>query len=154
MIQPMRAWRRSSGAQRIAVLVLLLLVVLWLPGTLASDVRGLRSALGHSARTRAETTGPGARAGADLALLRLARATIPAGAPYAVLTTRRWREQHSATAREGGGSWTQFALAPRVQVTRRAARWLLVMDSSPQAAGVARPAHAWRTGRDWLVQTR
>jgi hypothetical protein len=154
MIQPMRAWRRSSGARRAAVLGLLLLVVLWLPGTLASDVRGLRSALRHSARTRAETTGPGARAGADLALLRLARATIPAGAPYAVLTTRRWRERHSATAREAGTSWTQFALAPRVQVARREARWLLVIDSSPQAAGISLQVHAWRTGGDWLVQTR
>ncbi len=150
----MRAWRRSSGAQRTALLGLLLLVVLWLPGTLAGDIRGLRSALRHSARTRAETTGPGARAGADLALLRLARATIPARAPYAVLTTRSWRRRRSATARESGGSWTQFALAPRVQVARGAARWLLVIGSTPQAAGIPRPAHAWRTGSDWLVQTR
>src|ERR1700712_1659909 len=75
----MRAWRRSSGAQRAAVLGLLLLIVLWLPGTLASDVRGLRSLLRLSSRARAETTGPGARAGSDLALLRLARATIPDG---------------------------------------------------------------------------
>jgi hypothetical protein len=150
----MRAWRRSSGARRAAVLGLLLLVVLWLPGTLASDIRGLRSALRQSARTRAETTGPGARAGSDVALLRLARATIPAGAPYAVLTTRRWRERRSATARESGGSWTQFALAPRIQVARREARWLLVIGSSPQAAGISGAAHAWRTGSDWLVQTR
>src|SRR4051812_17774736 len=133
----MGAWRRSSGAQRAAVVGLFLLVVLWLPGTLASDVRGLRSALRHSARTRAETTGPGARAGADLALLRLARATIPAGAPYAVVTTRRWRERHSATARESGGSWTQFALAPRVQVAPTAAHWLLVMGASPRAARIS-----------------
>jgi hypothetical protein len=150
----MRAWRRSSGAQRAALLGLLLLIVLWLPGTLASDIRGLRSALRLSARARAEATGPGARAGADLALLRVARATIPAGAPYAMVTTRHWRERHSATARESGGSWTQFALAPRVQVSRRSARWLLVMDSSPSAAGISRPLHAWRTGRDWLVHTR
>ena len=150
----MRAWRRSSGAQRAAVLALLLLVVLWLPGTIASDVRGLRSALRLSARARAEATGPGPRAGADLALLRVARAVIPAGAPYAVLTTRRWRERHSATARESGASWTQFSLAPRVQVPRRAARWLLLLDASPRAAGIPRPLHAWRSGRDWLVETR
>ncbi|HEY3613831.1 MAG TPA: hypothetical protein VGK92_09005 [Gaiellales bacterium] len=150
----MRVWRRSSGAQRAAFLGLLLLVVLWLPGTLASDIRGLRSSLRQSSRARAEATGPGARAGSDLALLRLARATIPAGAPYAVLTTSAWRRQRSATARESGASWTQFALAPRVQVARRAARWVLVLGASPRAAGVAGRVHAWRSGGDWLVQTR
>jgi hypothetical protein len=148
----MPAWRRSSGARRGAALGLLLLVVAWLPGTLASDVRGLRSALRLSARSRAEATGPGARAGADLALLRLARATIPGRAPYAVLTSSRWRERRSAAAREAGTSWTQFALAPRVQVGRGAARWLLVLGSTPRAAGIARPLRAWRAGGDWLVE--
>jgi hypothetical protein len=150
----MRALRRSSGARRAVLLGLLLLIVLWLPGTLASDIRGLRSALRLSASARAEATGPGARAGSDLALLRLARTTIPAGAPYAVLTTRQWREQRSATARESGASWTQFALAPRVQVPRAAARWVLVLGSGPRAAGIPSPVHTWRLGGDWLVQTR
>ena len=149
----MRAWRRSSGAQRAASLALLLLVVLWLPGTIASDIRGLRSSLRLSARARAEATGPGARAGSDLALLRLARTTIPRGAPYAVVTSRRWRERHSATAREAGSSWTQFALAPRIQVSLQAARWVLVIDASPLAAGIPRQLRAWRSGRDWLVHT-
>jgi hypothetical protein len=150
----MRAWRRSSGARRAAFLGLVLLVAAWLPGTLASDLRGLRSSLRLSSATRAEATGPGARAGSDLALLRLARTTIPAGAAYAVLTTRAWREQRSGVARESGASWTQFALAPRVQVVRREAHWVLVLGASPRAAGIVNPVRAWRTGGDWLVQTR
>jgi hypothetical protein len=150
----MRAWRRSSGAQRAAVLGLLLLVVAWLPGTIRADVRGLRSSLELSARGRAEATGPGARAGSDRALLRLARATIPPGAPYAVVTTRAWRERRSGTAREAGAAWTRFTLAPRVQVARRAAHWVLVLGASPRAAGIGDRVRAWRTGGDWLVQTR
>ena len=136
------------------MLGLFALVAIWLPGTIASDIRGLRSALRLSARARADARGPGAQAATDLALVRLARAEIPPGGAYAVLTTARWRAGHTATAREAGGSWTQFALAPRVQVARKAAGWMLILDSSPRAAGIARPLHAWRSGHDWLVQVR
>jgi hypothetical protein len=150
----MESWRHSSGARRAVLLGLLALIVIWLPGTLASDIRGLRSALRLSARARAEARGPGAQAGSDLALVRLAQAEIPPGEAYAVLTTARWRARHTAAARQAGGSWTQFALAPRVQVGRSSAGWLLILGSSPRGAGVARPLHAWRAGRDWLVELR
>jgi hypothetical protein len=150
----MESWRGSSGARRAVLLGLVALIVIWLPGTLASDVRGLRSSLRLSARERAEARGPGAQAATDLALVRLAQAEIPPGQAYAVLTTARWRARHTATAREAGGSWTQFALAPRVQVARRAADWMLILDSTPHGAGVERPRHAWRSGRDWLVELR
>jgi hypothetical protein len=150
----MRAWRRSSGAQRAAALGLLVLVVLWLPGTIAADVRGLRSSLELSARGRAETAGPGARAGSDSALLRLAGAKIPSGAAFAVVTTRAWRERRSGAVREAGAAWTRFVLAPRAQVAPRAAHWVLVLGASPRAAGVGDGVRTWRTGGDWLVQTR
>ena len=136
------------------MLGLFALVAIWLPGTFASDIRGLRSALRLSAQARADARGPGAQAATDLALVRLAKAEIPSGGAYAVLTTARWRAGHTASAREAGGSWTQFALAPRVQVARKAAGWMLILGSSPRAAGIARPLHAWRSGHDWLVQVR
>jgi hypothetical protein len=150
----MEFWRGASGARRAVLVGLFALVVIWLPGTLASDIRGLRSALRLSAQERAEARGPGAQAATDLALVRLAQTEIPPGGAYAVLTTARWRARHTATAREAGGSWTQFALAPRVQVARKAAGWMLILDSSPRGAGIARPLHAWRSGSDWLVEVR
>jgi len=150
----MESWRHSSGARRAVLLGLLALIVIWLPGTLASDIRGLRSALRLSARARAEARGPGAADGSDLALVRLAQSRIPSGAAYAVWTTARWRARHSATARQAGGAWTQFVLAPRVQVGRRAAGWILILGASPRGAGVVRPLHEWRSGGDWLVELR
>ena len=89
---PMRAWRRSSGAQRAACSGCCCSSRCGCPGTIASDIRGLRSSLRLSARARAEATGPGARAGSDLALLRLARAIHPARGAVRGGDARRWRE--------------------------------------------------------------
>ena len=154
----MRGWRHAGDRRGAVLIVLLLLGAAWLPGVLANDLRGLRSALRLSARERADYRGPAARDGTDLALLRVARVRIPAGAPYALVMAGRWKARHlaaaAAQAREAGTSWTQFALAPRVQVPRSRAAWVLIMDSTPQGAGFSRPLHAWRFGRDWLVDVR
>ncbi len=154
----MRAWVNAVGPRGATLVVLLALIAAWLPGVLASDVRGLRSALRLSARERADFRGPDARDGTNLALLHVAGARIPAGAGYAIVMGGRWKGRHlaagAALAREAGTSWTQFSLAPRVEVTRSRAAWVLVMDSTPQSAGLARPLHAWRFGSDWLVEMR
>jgi hypothetical protein len=131
-----------------------ILVLIWLPGTLASDLRGLRSNLRLSASERSDARGPNAKAGTNLALLHFAQGEIPAGAAYAVVLGDRWRARRLAAAREAGRSWSQFALAPRTEVGRAAADWLLLLDSSPVRAGVAGARHEWRFGRDWLVQMR
>jgi hypothetical protein len=143
-----------SRAERGVLAGVSLLVLIWLPGTLASDVRGLRSDLRLSPAGRADARGPSAAAGTDLPLVRFAQSTIPSGAPYAVVRAGRWRERRLAAAREAGQAWTQFALAPRVQVGGRDAAWLLLFDSSPRAAGVSRPLRTWRFGQDWLVHRR
>jgi hypothetical protein len=139
---------------RRALVALSLLAAIWLPGVVASDIRGLRANLRLSAGERADVRGPGATAGSNLALVHLAEARMPARAPYAVVLGGRWRGRHLAAAREAGQSWTQFALAPRVEVGRRQAAWLLILDSNPVAAGISRPRHAWHLGHDWLVQLR
>jgi hypothetical protein len=139
---------------RMALAGVSLLVVIWLPGVLARDIHGIRANLRLSAAERAEVRGPSARAGSNLALVHIAQANIPAGEPYAVVLGGRWRGRHLAAAREAGRSWTQFALAPRFEVGPGAAAWLLILDSTPAAAGFSRPLHAWHRGRDWLVQVR
>jgi hypothetical protein len=154
----MRAWRNADGRRRAVLIALVLLIAAWLPGVLASDLRGLRSALRLSARARADYRGPRAGEGTNLALVDVARARIPSGAGYAIVMAGRWQPRHLparlAQAREAGTSWTQFALAPRLEVARSRARWVLVMDATPKRAGIARPEHAWRFGRDWLVEVR
>jgi hypothetical protein len=154
----MRAWRNAGSRRRAALVVLLALVAVWLPGVLASDVRGLRSALRLSARARADARGPAARAGTNLALLHVAGIRIPAGAGYAIVMGGRWKGRHLAAKlaveREAGTAWTRFALAPRIEVARSRAAWVLVMDATPRGAGLARPLHSWRFGRDWLVEVR
>ena len=141
MILRMRAWRRSSGAQRAAVLGLLLLVVLWLPGTLAGDVRGLRSALA-ALGARARRGDRARRAGRQRPRAAAARARDdPGGRPVSPSDDAAPGASGArATAREPVRSWTQFALAPRAQVARRAARWVLVLGSTPRAAGIATAA--------------
>lgn len=138
--------------QRKLLAGLSILVLIWLPGTFASDLRGLRSNLRLSAAERADARGPNAKAGTNLALVHFAQTEIPAGAAYAVVLGDRWRVRHLAAAREAGQSWTQFALAPRTEVGRASARWLLLLDSNPAGAGIAGARHEWRFGRDWLVQ--
>jgi hypothetical protein len=148
----MRTWGSMRRAERAVLVALVLLVLAWLPGTLAGDLRGLRSNLRLSHAGRTDARGPAARAGSDLELVRLAQARIPAGASYAVVLGGRWRGPQLAAAREAGQSWTQFALAPRAQVARTRASWLLVLGSRPANAGILRARHMWRVGEDWLVE--
>jgi hypothetical protein len=144
---------RRTLLRRPEVLVVAVLTAIWLPGTIASDLRGLRDdrRLQHPADAR----GPAAAAGTDLALIHAARARIPKADDFAIVAGGRWHGRRLAgglqLAREAGASWTQYALAPRFQVAPGRARWLLVLDTTPAAAGL-QPRKVWRFGSDWLVQ--
>ena len=86
-------------------------------------------------------------------------AADPGGAPFALVRAGRWgsasRPNRSlAFVWQAGQAWTQFVLAPRVQVARGDAVWLLVRGADPAGAGIRHPVHAWRFGPDWLVEVR
>ena len=52
----------------------------------------------------------------------------------------------------GSTRWLAYSIAPR-QLTdaRLPAHWTIVFSETPAQAGL-HPAHAWRYGRDWLVE--
>ncbi|MDP9255722.1 MAG: hypothetical protein M3Q31_04090 [Actinomycetota bacterium] len=154
--------RRSLPAttSQAALLVAVLLIILaWMPVALLSDIRGARANLRLSAAAAADARGPGAAEGTNLGLVHAAQRRIPGGDPFAIVRAGRWGSASNpnrslAFVWQAGQSWTQFALAPRVQVSRRDAVWLLVRGADPSSAGVRHPEHAWRFGRDWLVEVR
>ena len=137
------------------MLVVLALTVAWLPQTLASDLRGLRHDL--TLPNSADARGPAAAAGTDLDLIHAAQVHIPQGADFAIALGGRWAGRRLPDglqlARQAGTSWTQYSLAPRFQVDRANARWLLVLDATPASLGL-NPRWALRSGRNWLVRLR
>lgn len=145
---------------QIAFLVLIAAVALVrLPYTLVSDVRGARGDSRMSARQAGEARGPAALAGTDIDLIRAARRLMPRNAAFAIERGGRWgRGPHPLHALafvwESGESWTQFDLAPRLEVEPARASWLLLRDETPGAAGVRHVRHRWRFGQDWLVELR
>ncbi|MDX6536575.1 MAG: hypothetical protein QOD37_916 [Gaiellales bacterium] len=132
-----------------------LVALAWLPGTLLSDVRGLRDNRRLSSTQAEDARGPSAAAGGDLALVRAARSRIPRGLSFAIERGGRWGSERApnravAFAWQAGQSWTQFELAPRIQVAPADASWILMRDTAP----VGRVARSWQIGPDWLVQRR
>jgi hypothetical protein len=139
--------------------VLIALGLLWLPLTLQDDIAGARADLRVSAGDRSYARGPLATAGSDLPLVRAALARMPRHASFALVRAGRWGTDGHPNPRESfvweaGASWTQFTLAPRVEVSRNRAAWLLVRDARPSELGIIRNLHEWRFGDDWLVQLR
>jgi hypothetical protein len=131
----------------------------WLPVALLSDIRGARANLRLSAAAAADGRGPSAAEGTNLGLVHEAERRIPGRDPFAIVRAGRWGSASSPTRSlafvwQAGESWTQFELAPRLQVSRRDAVWLLLRGSDPSSAGVRHPVHAWRFGPDWLVEVR
>jgi len=150
---------RRNVAQMVVVGAILLIAVTRLPFTLLSDVRGARDDARLTATAAAEARGPAASRGTNIQLLRAARAQIPSGASFAILRGGRWGtaahpNRSQAFVWESGESWTQYYLAPRIEVARAAATWLLIRDAKPASLGVRSPLHAWRFGSDWLVEVR
>ena len=154
--------RRSLPETRLqgAVLVAVLLIALaWLPVALVSDIRGVRSNTRLSAAAAADARGPSATAGTNVGLVHAAQRRIPLGKSFAIVRAGRWGSDASpnrslAFVWQAGQSWTQFELAPRLQVARANAAWLLVRGGGPSAVGIRHPARAWRFGADWLVEVR
>ena len=149
-----------SWSPRSWILALLTaLGLVWLPLTLQDDIAGARSDLRLSASDRSYARGPLATAGSDLPLVRAALARMPQHASFALVRGGRWgTDDHpnpnESFVWEAGASWTQFTLAPRLEVARNRASWLLVRDARPSALGVVRGLREWRFGEDWLVQIR
>ncbi|MDX6629148.1 MAG: hypothetical protein QOH00_1394 [Gaiellales bacterium] len=149
----------QGGAPRALVLAMLLIALAQAPATLLADVRGARSNLRLSPAAAADARGPSASAGTNLGLVHAAQRRIPGHEPFAIVRAGRWGSAASpnrsvAFVWQAGQSWTQFALAPHLQVAPRDAAWLLIRDESPAAAGVRDPVGAWRFGADWLVEVR
>jgi hypothetical protein len=150
---------RSNRHQTAFVAAISLIALAWLPSTLLSDVRGLRDNRRLSSSQAEDARGPNAAAGTNLALVHAARSRIPRGRAFAIQRGGRWgtdRAPNRAVAFvwQSGQSWTQFELAPRIEVAPRNADWILMRDTAPSGAGHARLVHAWRVGPDWLVQRR
>jgi hypothetical protein len=133
--------------------------IAWLPVTLLSDIRGARSNLELSSSEASDARGPSATAGTNIALVHAAQARIREGETYAIVRGGRW----GSTARpnpslafvwQAGEAWTQFSLAPRVEVAPSVADWILVRGADPRAVGFPHPAATWPFGPDSLVQTR
>jgi hypothetical protein len=105
---------------------------------------------------QAQTWLPGALAVTrNLPLIRAAQDHIPTEGTYAWVPAGPFRhfgptEWHNRYVALTG--WAQYALAPRVAVKPAAARWLLVLDDSPRAAGLKHWRLALRYGNDWLVE--
>jgi hypothetical protein len=150
---------RLSRLQAALVGLVLIVALARLPFTLVTDVRGARADGRLSPVAVSEARGRDAVAGTDIVLLRAARVRIPPDASYAIVRGGRWGtpghpNRRAAFVWESGESWTQYDLAPRLEVSLRRARWLLIRDATPGAVGVRRPLHAWRFGVDWLVERR
>jgi hypothetical protein len=150
---------RRDLVQVVLVGAILLIAVTRLPLTLLSDVRGARDDARLTPTAAAEARGPAASRGTNIQLLRAARARIPSGASFAILRGGRWGtaarpNRSQAFVWESGESWTQYYLAPRIEVAQAQASWLLIRDATPGSAGVRAPLHEWRFGTDWLVEVR
>lgn len=138
---------------------MLLIVAVQLPSTLRSDVRGVQVDARFTPIAVAEARGPAAAAGTNMRLLRAAKTLIPRDATYAVVRGGRWGtaerpDRAHAFVWESGESWTQWDLAPRVEVLQSQASWLLIRDARPESVGVPAPLRSWRFGADWLVEVR
>ena len=148
-----------NRVQLATVVAVSLLALAWLPSTLLSDVRGLRANLKLSSSQATDARGPTVTAGTNLALIHAAKSRIPGLVPFAIVRAGRWGTDEKPNRKvafiwQSGQSWTQFALAPRIQADPTQAAWILIRDASPTGAGFPHPARAWRFGRDWLVQAR
>ncbi len=126
---------------------------------LHNDVAGAAANGRLTANEASFARGPDATAGTNLALIRAALARIPRSAPFSIVRGGRWGSAKHPNRRtlfvwEAGESWTQYVLAPRIEVPPAAASWVLVRDTTPAAIGIKHPRAAWRFGSDWLVRLR
>jgi hypothetical protein len=150
---------RHVPTRALVVAVVATLALVWLPMALHDDVAGAAANRRLSGDGASLARGPGAKAGTNLALVLAALAHMPRGASFSIVRGGRWGSTTHPNRRtlfvwETGESWTQYVLAPRVEVAPTAASWLLIRDTTPGAVGVSHPRAAWRFGPDWLVRVR
>jgi hypothetical protein len=150
---------RRVPTRALVVAVVASLALAWLPIALHDDVAGAATNGRLSGDRASFARGPGALAGTDLPLVLAALARMPRDASFSIVRGGRWGSARHPNRRtlfvwEAGQSWTQYVLAPRVEVAPAAASWLLIRDTTPRAAGVGHPQAIWRFGPDWLVRLR
>jgi hypothetical protein len=150
---------RHVPTRAFVVAVVASLALVWLPIVLHDDVAGAAANGRLSGAAAAFARGPGATAGTNLRLVRAALARMPEDASFSLVRGGRWGSATHPDRRtlfvwEAGESWTQYVLAPRLEVAPSAASWLLIRDSTPAAVGVGHPRAVWRFGTDWLVRLR
>jgi hypothetical protein len=151
----MRDTRMRSGL----LVAMVVIGVVWLPVTLHSDIQGARANFELSPREASDARGPSATAGANAALVHAAQSRIPEGETYAIVRGGKWgsstRPNRSfAFVWQAGEAWTQFSLAPRIEVAPAVADWILVRDAAPGDLGFSHPVATWSIGPDWLVKNR
>jgi hypothetical protein len=148
---------RRVPTRALVVAVVASLALAWLPIALHDDVAGAAANARLTGDAASFARGPGATAGTDLPLVQAALARMPLDASFSIVRGGRWGSAARPNPRsrfvwEAGQSWTQYVLAPRVEVAPAAASWRLIRDATPRVAGVVHARAAWRFGQDWLVR--
>ena len=152
------AWRLPAHRRAlVAIPVLALPIALTLPATLRHETHAIRRSF-RLTPVEAEVAPPHRwPAYRNVPLLVGARRLVPGDATIAFIPGGRWTKARTpAEARRiyvqtGWVRWAAFVLAPRVVVEGTDAPWAVLVDQSPERAGI-RPRRAWRFGNDWLVQ--
>jgi hypothetical protein len=138
-------WRSLAAGAVLAVPV-----ALTLGSTVHHDVDAIRE---HSRLSvvEAEVVPPFSfGASRNVPLLLGIRRMVPEGASVSFVP-RGGDEARRIFVQTGWIRWVAFVIAPRLVDAGADARWVVLVDRSPQSAGI-RPRRAWRFGRDWLVE--
>lgn len=107
---------------------------------LHNDVAGAAANGRLTANEASFARGPDATAGTNLALIRAALARIPRSAPFSIVRGGRWGSAKHPNRRtlfvwEAGESWTQYVLAPRIEVPRPPPRGCSSATPRPRRSG-------------------
>jgi hypothetical protein len=138
-------WRSLAAG-----VVLAIPVALTLGSTVRKDADAIRE---HSRLTAVEANVvPPYDYGAseNVPLLLGIRRHVPADAQVSFIPRGGAVEQRIFIA-TGWIRWVGFVIAPRLVDAGVRSPWVVLVGRTPQSAGI-RPQHAWRYGRDWLVE--
>jgi hypothetical protein len=138
-------WRSLAAG-----VVLAIPVALTLGSTVRKDVDAIRA---HSELSAVEANVvPPYDYGAseNVPLLLGIRRHVPRDAHVSFVPRGRLAAQRLFIA-TGWIRWVGFVIAPRVVDAGTRSPWVVLVGRTPPSAGI-RPQHAWRFGRDWLVE--
>lgn len=148
------AWAvRARRREALAVLIVALPLVLWVPGNAPRWYAQVRRDRNRDADTARAITPTVLLPYRNLALEQQALAVVGRSQTYAVVPRGRWvgpRSRLFAGPLTYLESWLQFQLAPRLQVEPAAADWLILLDAAGSVP--ARAATFFRVGDDILVR--